>query len=71
MLFIIRQSLLGMGDSLTPTIAGIMELVMRIFAAIFLSRIFGFIGIVFSNPLAWAGALIPLIIVFVIRLKKL
>ena len=71
MLFIIRQSLLGLGDSVTPTIAGIMELVMRMFAAIFLGRAIGFTGICFANPLAWAGALIPLIIAFTIRMKKL
>jgi len=71
MLFIIRQSLLGMGDSVTPTIAGVMELVMRIFAAIILGQMFGFTGICFANPLAWFGAMIPLTIAFVIRMKKL
>jgi putative MATE family efflux protein len=71
MLFIIRQSLLGMGDSVTPTIAGIMELVMRIFAAIILGNMFGFLGICFANPLAWFGAMIPLVIAFVLRMKKL
>jgi len=71
LLFILRQSLLGLGDSITPTIAGIMELAMRIFAAIVLGRAFGFIGICFANPLAWVGAFIPLVIVFFIRMKKL
>jgi len=71
MLFIIRQSLLGMGDSITPTIAGIMELLMRIFAAIILGKNFGFIGICFANPLAWVGAIIPLVIAYIIRMKKL
>ena len=71
LLFILRQSLVGMGDSITPTIAGIMELVMRIFAAIILGNAFGFTGICYSNPLAWAGAFIPLIIAFIIRMKKL
>jgi putative MATE family efflux protein len=70
MLFIIRQSLLGLGDSFTPTIAGIMELGMRVFAAIFLGKIAGFTGICFANPLAWAGALIPLVISFIIHIKK-
>jgi putative MATE family efflux protein len=70
MLFIIRQSLLGLGDSFTPTIAGIMELVMRVFAAIFLGNVAGFTGICFANPLAWAGALIPLVISFVLHTKK-
>ena len=71
MLFIIRQSLLGMGDSVTPTIAGVMELAMRIFAAIFLGGMFGFEGICYANPLAWIGALIPLIIAYFIRIKKI
>jgi putative MATE family efflux protein len=71
LLFILRQSLIGMGDSVTPTIAGIMELVMRIFAAIVLGNAIGFTGICFSNPLAWFGALIPLAIAFFIRMKKL
>ncbi|MCL2265120.1 MAG: MATE family efflux transporter [Treponema sp.] len=71
MLFIIRQSLMGMGDSITPTIAGIMELTMRIFAAIILGRAFGFTGICFANPLAWAGAMVPLTIAFFIKMKKL
>jgi len=71
LLFIIRQALIGLGDSVTPTIAGLMELIMRIFAAIFLGRMFNFTGICFANPLAWIGAFIPLIIAFVIRMKKL
>jgi putative MATE family efflux protein len=71
MLFIIRQSLLGLGDSITPTIAGVMELVMRVFAAIVLGNIFGWTGICFANPLAWAGAMIPLAIAMGIRMKRL
>jgi len=71
LLFILRQSLVGMGDSVTPTVAGIAELVMRVFAAIILGNAFGFLGICFSNPLAWAGAFIPLIIAFFIRMKKI
>jgi len=71
LLFILRQSLVGMGDSITPTVAGIAELVMRVFAAIILGNAFGFLGICFSNPLAWVGAFIPLIIAFFIRMKKI
>jgi putative MATE family efflux protein len=71
MLFIFRQSLQGLGDSLTPTIAGIMELFMRTFAAIILGEYFGFNGICFANPLAWAGALIPLSIASVFTMKRL
>jgi putative MATE family efflux protein len=71
LLFIFRQSLQGLGDSLTPTIAGLMELFMRTFAAIFLGEYFGFKGICFASPLAWAGALVPLSIATIITMKRL
>ncbi|MDR0784859.1 MAG: MATE family efflux transporter [Treponema sp.] len=70
-LFIARQSLQGLGNSIVPTIAGIMELFMRTFAAIFLSALFGFTGICFASPLAWFGACIPLTIAVVLTVKKL
>jgi Na+-driven multidrug efflux pump len=71
LLFIFRQTLQGLGDSLTPTIAGIMELFMRTFAAIILGRFFGFNGICFASPLAWLGAMIPLTIATVFTMKRL
>ncbi|MDR2134973.1 MAG: MATE family efflux transporter [Treponema sp.] len=71
MLFVFRQSLQGLGDSLTPTIAGITELVMRTFAAVILGEYFGFNGICFASPLAWAGALVPLGIASVFTMKRL
>ncbi|MDR0410625.1 MAG: MATE family efflux transporter [Treponema sp.] len=70
-LFIARQSLQGLGNSIVPTIAGVMELFMRTFAAIFLSAIFGFTGVCFASPLAWLGACVPLSIAIVLTLKKL
>jgi putative MATE family efflux protein len=70
-LFIARQSLQGLGNSLVPTLAGIMELVMRTFAAIFLSIPFGFNGICFASPLAWIGACIPLTIAIFLNLKNI
>ncbi|AEF80423.1 MATE family efflux transporter [Leadbettera azotonutricia] len=70
-LFISRQCLQGLGRSVVTTAAGIMELVMRIFAAITLSFFFGFTGICFASPLAWLGACIPLTISLVLVFKKL
>ncbi|MDR1278672.1 MAG: MATE family efflux transporter, partial [Treponema sp.] len=71
LLFIFRQTLQGLGDSLTPTAAGIMELMMRTFAAIILGEYFGFTGICFSSPLAWLGAMIPLTTAIILTMKKL
>jgi putative MATE family efflux protein len=70
-LFVSRQTLQGLGRSMITTVAGIMELVMRIFAAIILSVLFGFTGLCFANPLAWLGACIPLTITLALVLKKL
>lgn len=71
LLFIYRYTLQGLGDSVTPTIAGIMELMMRVVAAFVLSEYFGFSGIVTANPLAWLGALIPLAFAYNRRKKIL
>jgi putative MATE family efflux protein len=60
LLFCIRQTIQGLGDSLIPTFAGIMELVMRTFAALILTSFFGFTGLCFASPLAFVGALVPL-----------
>lgn len=60
-LFIIRFTLQGLGNSLAPTVAGIGELLARILGAVFLSAHFGFLGAVVSNPLAWIAAVIPLV----------
>jgi Na+-driven multidrug efflux pump len=71
MLFCIRQTIQGLGDSLTPTIAGVMELVMRTFAALILTSSFGYFGLCFASPLAFIGALIPLSIALRFKLRHL
>lgn len=71
LLFIYRYTLQGLGQSFIPTIAGIMELLMRTFAAIALSKPLGFLGVSLSNPLAWVGACIPLISAYYIIIKKI
>jgi putative MATE family efflux protein len=60
LLFIFRFTLQGVGQSLVPTVAGLLELVMRGLAAIVLARHFGFLGACIANPLAWIGACVPL-----------
>ncbi|OOM10432.1 MATE family efflux transporter [Clostridium saccharobutylicum] len=71
LLFIYRYTLQGLGQSFIPTVAGIMELLMRTFAAIELSKPLGFLGVSLSNPLAWFGACIPLISAYYITIKKI
>jgi putative MATE family efflux protein len=70
-LFICRQTLQGLGNSLVPTLSGLAELFMRCFAAIVLSHFFGFPGICFASPLAWSGACIPLTIALIYTITKI
>lgn len=60
-LFAIRYTLQGLGQSFIPTLAGIAELFMRIFAGIFLVQQFGFMGASLANPLAWIGSCLVLL----------
>lgn len=60
-LFVLRGALQGLGHALIPTITGVVELVMRVGAAVVLGALFGFIGVVWSNPLAWIGAVVVLV----------
>jgi len=60
LLFVYRYTLQGFGKSTAPTAAGLMELVGRVVAAAALSHSFGFAGVSIAGPLAWFGALIPL-----------
>ena len=71
LLFVYRYTLQGIGKSLTPTVAGVIELFMRSFTAIFLAIPFGFAGISAANPIAWLGALIPLTFAYYRNICKL
>ena len=71
LLFILRFTLQGLGQSFMPTLAGIVELVMRIAAAIFLVDWLGFLGACLAAPMAWIGGLLPLAISFFMTARKL
>ena len=55
-IFIYRNALQGMGETIFPLIASIAELIMRTFAAIYLAMKFGYIGMFYSGPIAWVSA---------------
>ena len=71
LLFIFRFTLQGLGQSFVPTLAGIIELIMRIAAAIFLVDWLGYLGACLAAPMAWLGALLPLATSFFITARKL
>lgn len=71
LLYILRSTLQGLGKGGLTTVAGIMELVMRVFAAWVLSVPFGYYGACWASPLAWAGAFFALLISYIITMRKL
>jgi putative MATE family efflux protein len=71
LLFVFRFSLQGLGNSLVPSIAGVMELVMRVFAALVLTGWLGFTGVCLAGPLAWIGSCLPLAIALFFTMRKL
>ena len=70
-LFIFRYTLQGLGQSIVPTIAGVMELIMRATAGIFLVDILGFLGASLGNPMAWLGSCVPLAAAYVMTVRRL
>ncbi|MBD5393589.1 MAG: MATE family efflux transporter [Lachnospiraceae bacterium] len=58
LLFVYRAAVQGTGETGIPMLGGFLELLMRIFAAIVLSRIWGFTGLATAYPLAWLSAAI-------------
>ncbi len=71
MLFIFRFTLQGLGQTIVPTVAGIMELIMRAVAALFLVDWLGYLGACLANPLAWIGSCLPLAVAFFFTRKVL
>lgn len=70
-IFVYRNALQGMGYSIFTVIACAIELVMRILASILLARVMGFTGICLSNPVAWVGATVMLIVAYYMTMGKL
>ncbi|WP_427813374.1 MATE family efflux transporter [Enterococcus sp. 22-H-5-01] len=70
-LLVLRYTLQGLGQAKIPTLAGIMELVMRSFAAIILTHSFGFAGASFASPLAWMGSTAVLLTSYFAAMRKL
>lgn len=60
-LFVLRGALQGLGQAAVPTVSGVIELVMRVGAALVLGAAFGYAGVVWGNPLAWIGAVLLLV----------
>jgi len=70
-LFVLRGALQGLGHTLIPTVTGVVELVMRVGAAVILGGLIGFAGVAWSNPLAWFGAIVLLVPAYIREHRRL
>lgn len=69
-LFIMRNTLQGLGFTYANAIAGAGELVGRLSVAFLLTPVFGFPALCYSPPAAWLLADIPLIIIYLHKKKQ-
>lgn len=60
-LFLVRHVIQGLGSTMAPTIAGVLELIARGVLGVFVVQHVGWIGVVLAAPLAWVVALVPLL----------
>lgn len=70
LLFVYRSTLQGLGDTFIPMLSGVVELVMRIGAALLLPMVMGEWGIYLAEILAWGGAAVLLIFGYYKRIRE-
>ena len=70
-LFVLRNTLQGLGFTYSNTIAGAGELVGRLLVAFVLARVMGFEAVCFAAPAAWLFADIPLAIIYLKKRRSL
>ncbi|MEL4504288.1 MATE family efflux transporter [Luteococcus sp. H138] len=61
-LFVLRHSIQGLGSTVAPTAAGVLELVARGVVGLLLVQHIGFLGVILAAPAAWVLALFPLLL---------
>lgn len=70
-LFIIRNSLQGMGYSMLPMLAGASELAARSLVAILFVSSIGYTAVCIASPVAWIFADVVLIITYTVKIREL
>ncbi len=67
---ILRNSLQGLGDHVTPVASSFLELLCKVLVAFLLTPVLQYMGIIWAEPIAWTVMVIPLIISMAKRLKN-
>lgn len=61
---LVRNSLQGIGDSVTPVVSSSIEFVGKVLIAAFLAPLLGYWGIIIAEPIVWVLMVIPLVMQF-------
>lgn len=69
-LFVMRNTLQGLGFTYANSVAGVGELLGRLSIAFILTPIFGFDAVCYAGPAAWLLADIPLIIIYLNKARQ-
>lgn len=59
---LVRNCMQGIGDSLTPIVSSLIELVGKVFVAFILAKYYGYMAVMISEPLTWVFMVIPLLV---------
>jgi putative MATE family efflux protein len=70
MLYIMRSSLQGLGNTMIPMVSSFGQLIMRVFCALVLTRIVGYSGIFYGEIGAWILANLILIVTYFKEIRK-
>ena len=70
-IFIARNALQGMGRTAFPLASGVVELLMRSFAAIYLAHLIGYQGIFWAGPIAWFGGAVVVCLGYILAIRQL
>lgn len=62
MVTLIRNSMQGFGDRITPIVSSFIELAGKVLVVIFLAPALGYFGIILAEPIVWFVMVIPLIV---------
>lgn len=69
-LYTVRSTLQGIGDTIMPMVSGCAEFIMRVGAALLLPLVMGQDGIFYAEILAWAGAVVVLVSAYFYHVNK-
>lgn len=59
---LLRNSMQGLGDTRTPLISSMIELVGKVLIALFLVPAIGYMGVIVSEPIVWVFMVVPLLV---------